>query len=310
MAGPYGAPMGVGEARLVAVTGSTGLVGRSLCARLEGGGFRVRRLVRRAASRTGETSWDPSAAGLDSAAFDGVDAVVHLAGENLSAGRWTRRRKEDILRSRVEGTGLLARTLAALPRPPRVLLSASAVGWYGDRGDETLDETSGPGTGFLADVCARWEAATEPARESGIRVVLLRSGVVLSGDGGALPRMARPFRMFAGGRVGSGRQWVSWISREDAVGAILHLLSAESVSGPVNLVAPAPATNGELSCAIGRTLHRPCWLPVPRFVLRLAFGEMAGVVLASTRVLPGRLTASTFSYRCPDLASTLAAELR
>ncbi|MBI5486664.1 MAG: TIGR01777 family protein [Deltaproteobacteria bacterium] len=301
--------MGGGDARLVAVTGSTGLIGRSLCARLVGGGFRVRRLVRRAARRADETSWDPSAARLDSAVFDGVDAVVHLAGENLSAGRWTRLRKESLLRSRVEGTGLLARTLAALPRPPGVLLSASAVGWYGDRGDEELDESSAPGSGFLADVCARWEAATEPARDTGIRVVLLRSGVVLSGDGGALPRMARPFRLFAGGRVGSGRQWVSWIAREDAVGAILHLLSAGEVSGPVNLVAPQPTTNAELSRAIGRALHRPCWLPVPRFALRLAFGEMADVVLGSTRVLPRRLTASGYAFRCPNLAATLATEL-
>ena len=244
-----------------------------------------------------------------SAALEGLDAVVHLAGENLSAGRWTTKRKDAILRSRVEGTGLLARTLAGLSRKPRALISASAIGWYGDRGDEVLAEDASPGSGFLADVCAQWEAATEPAREARIRVVLLRTGVVLAGDGGALPRMSAPFRMFAGGRVGSGRQWVSWIAREDVFGAIEHLLRTEGVSGAVNLVAPGATTNAEFSRVLGRVLRRPSWLPVPSFALRAAFGEMSSVLLASARVEPRKLLASGYPFVHPDLEPALRAAL-
>ena len=266
-------------------------------------------MVRGTATTPDEIAWNPAAGRLEASALAGVDAVVHLAGENLSAGRWTPRRKEEILRSRVGGTSLLARTLAALPRPPRVLVSASAIGWYGDRGDALLDEGSSAGTGFLAEVCARWEEATEPARAAGIRVVVLRTGVVLCAEGGALPRMAQPFRMLVGGRVGSGRQSVSWIARDDVVGAIAHLLDADGVGGAVNLVAPGAATNAELSRAIGRALHRPSWLPAPAFALRLAFGEMSQVVLGGARVAPKRLLDSGYVFRHPTLDSALQAEL-
>jgi uncharacterized protein (TIGR01777 family) len=293
----------------IAISGASGLVGKPLCARLEAHGWSVRRLVRGASAGPDDIAWDPARGTLDAAGLEGLDAVVHLAGENLSAGRWTPERKAAIRRSRVDGTELLARTLAGLRRPPRVLISASAIGWYGDRGDEPLGEDAAPGSGFLAEVCTAWEAATEPARAAGIRVVLLRTGVVLAGDGGALPRMLAPFRLFAGGKVGSGRQWVSWIAHEDVLGAIEHLLHAEGVAGPVNLVAPGLATNAELTRTLGHVLRRPAWLRVPSFALRAAFGEMSTLLLASARVEPRKLLASGFRFRHETLESAVRAAL-
>jgi uncharacterized protein len=298
-----------GTAGRIAISGASGLVGGPLCALLESRGWSVQRLVRGAAAGPDGIHWDPERGTIDAGALEGIDAVIHLAGENLSAGRWTPERKAAIRRSRVDGTELLARTLAGLRRPPRVLISASAIGWYGDRGDEPLGEDAVPGSGFLAEVCAAWEAATEPARAAGIRVVLLRTGVVLAGAGGALPRMLAPFRLFAGGKVGSGRQWVSWIALEDEFGAIEHLLHAENVAGPVNLVAPGAATNAEFSRTLGHVLRRPAWLPVPSFALRVAFGEMSTLLLASARVEPRKLLASGYRFRHAELQPALRAAL-
>jgi hypothetical protein len=294
----------------VAVTGASGLIGRALVDALRADGSTVLRLVRGAPAAPDELEWDPAAGRLDGAALEGLDAVVHLAGENIAAGRWTAARRQAILRSRVDGTSLLARTLAALRRPPRVLLSGSAVGYYGDRADEPLDESAAAGTGFLADVCRAWEAAAEPAAAAGIRVVRLRTGVVLTRRGGALPKMLLPFKLLVGGRVGHGRQWVSWIALDDEVGAIRHLLAADAVAGPANLAAPDPVTNADLARAIGQALGRPAALPTPSVALRLAFGELSHVLLDSTRALPRALERSGYVFRHPALEPYLAAELR
>ncbi|MBN1771223.1 MAG: TIGR01777 family oxidoreductase [Deltaproteobacteria bacterium] len=293
----------------VAVTGASGLIGRALGDSLRADGHSVLRLVRGSPAAADERAWDPAAGRLDAAGLEGLDAVVHLAGESIAQERWTAARRERILRSRVDGTTLLARTLAGLRRPPRVLLSGSAVGYYGDRGDELLDETAAGGTGFLADVCRAWEAAAEPASAAGVRVVRLRTGVVLSRRGGALPRMLLPFRLLVGGRLGHGRQWVSWIALDDEVGAIRHLLAADDVAGPVNLTAPRPATNAELARAVGRALRRPAALPTPAAALRLAFGKLASVLLDSTRAAPRVLERSGYVFRHPELAAYLQAEL-
>lgn len=291
----------------VAVTGSGGLIGRALTAFLEAGGHRVTRVVRRSPA-AGEIRWDPAARGLDPAPFEGVDAVVHLAGENLAAGPWTARRKRRIRESRVHGTGLLARTLAALGRRPRVLVCASAVGIYGSRGDEVLDDESAPAApgDFLADVVREWEAAAAPARAAGIRVAQPRFGAVLSPAGGALAKMLPPFRLGLGGPVGGGRQWLSWISIDDAIGAIHHALFTEDLAGPFNAVAPAPVTNAELARTLGRVLGRPAALPVPAAVLTALFGEMArATLLASVRAVPRRLERSGYRFRHPALEPAL-----
>lgn len=300
---------GEGATLRVAVTGASGLIGGALVESLRRDGHVALRLVRGTPAAADEIPWDPAAGRLDPERLEGLDAVVHLAGESIADGRWTAERRERIRRSRVEGTSLLARTLAGLRRPPRVLLSGSAVGFYGDRGDEVLDESAAVGAGFLAEVCRDWEAAAEPARAAGIRVAWLRTGVVLSRRGGALPRLILPFRWFAGGRLGGGRQWVSWIALEDEVGAIRHLLTNE-VSGPVNLTAPNPVTNAELARAVGRVLRRPARFPVPAAALRLVLGEMASVLLDSTRALPRALERSGHVFRRPDLEAFLEAELR
>lgn len=290
----------------VLVTGSRGLLGSALVAALRDRGDRVVRLVRAGGAAPDEARWDPAAGSIDAAALEGLDAVVHLAGENLSAGRWTPERKARIRDSRVAGTGLLAAALARLSRPPRVLLAASAVGYYGDRGDEVLREDSAPGTGFLADLCRDWEAAAEPARRAGIRVVHLRSGVVLSTRGGALARLLPVFRLGLGGPLGAGRQYMSWISIHDWASAALHLLAAAGVAGPVNMVAPHPVTNAEFARALGRALSRPALVPVPAAALRAAFGEMADqALLAGARVEPARLLASGYAFRFPEVEAAL-----
>jgi uncharacterized protein (TIGR01777 family) len=248
---------------------------------------------------------------VDPSRFDGVDAVVHLAGENIAAGRWTSARKAEIRQSRVEGTRRLCEALARLAQPPRVFVSASAIGFYGDRGAQTLTEESGAGSGFLPDVCREWEAATEPASQAGIRVVNLRFGMVLSPAGGALQKMLPPFKLGLGGRIGSGAQFMSWIAIDDAVGAIHQALSAESLRGPVNAVAPTPVTNAEFARTLARILRRPAFMPVPQFAARLAFGEMAdALLLASARVMPVRLQESGYHFRFPELEGALRHMLR
>jgi len=295
--------------RTVVVTGSHGLIGSALVPALEAGGARVIPLVRAAgAPRPGALSWDPSRGRLDPGGLEGVDAVVHLGGENIAAGRWTADRKTRIRRSRIEGTALLARTLAGPGTRPRVFVCASATGYYGDRGDEVLDEESPPGTGFLADVCREWEAAADPARAAGVRVVHLRTGTVLSRTGGALGQLLPVFRMGAGGPLGSGRQYMSWIALADAVAVIQHLLAHEEIAGPVNVVAPHPVTNREFTRALGRVLHRPTLVSVPAAALRMLFGELAdSALLASARVEPVRLLRSGYAFRLPEIEGALRA---
>jgi uncharacterized protein (TIGR01777 family) len=289
----------------VAVTGASGLAGSALCVTLATSGYTVLRLVRRPARTPDEIAWDPVSGVQDASRLDGLDAVVHLAGESI-AGRWTEARKAEIRRSRVDGTRQLCAALAGLARPPAVLVSASAIGIYGDRGNEVLRETSPPGTGFLADVAAAWEAATERASRAGIRVVMPRFGMVLSPAGGGLKTMLTPFRLGLGGRFGSGRQFVSWIAIDDVVGIIQHAMRAERLSGAVNAVSPAPVTNAEFTRTLARVLSRPAVLPLPAFAARLALGKMADeLLLASQRVLPTRLEDSGYRIMYPRLEDAL-----
>ena len=296
------------NARLhIAATGAGGLIGSALIRRLEAGGHRLTRLVRRAAG-PGEISWDPENGRLEPGQLEGMDAIIHLAGENVGV-RWTAARKRRIKSSRIGGTHLLAQAIARARRRPGVLVSASAIGIYGSRGDEVLTENSpagDPELDFLAEVGREWEAAAEPARASGVRVIHPRFGVVLSHEGGALKKMLLPFRLGLGGRLGNGTQWMSWISIDDVVGAILHVLLTESFSGPVNLVAPEPVRNRDFTAILGRVLSRPTPFAVPAAALRLTLGEMANsTVLASARVLPKRLLAASYRFEQPDLETAL-----
>ena len=295
----------------IAVTGPSGLIGRRFTASVEEAGHAVRRLVRRTPrpDRT-EIAWDPRRGTIDRETLEGTTAVVHLAGENIAAGRWTAARKKTIRESRVQGTRFLCEALAGLEQPPATLIAASAIGYYGNRGDELLTEESGPGRGFLAEVCQAWEAATEPANRAGIRVVNLRIGVVLSAAGGALGKMLTPFKWGLGGKLGNGHQYMSWILLEDLTWAIHHLIVNESVSGPVNAVSPNPVTNAEFTRTLGRVLGRPTMLPVPGLMVRRAFGEMGReLLLASTRVEPARLRESGFQFRQPKLEDALRTAL-
>jgi len=296
----------------VAITGASGLVGRTLAESLETAGNRVRRFVRVARTRDpGTIAWNPDTAKIDREALEGVEGVVHLAGENIAAGRWTRERKRRIRESRVGGTTLLSEALAALDRRPRVLVAASAIGFYGDRGDELLDERSSRGEGFLPDVAVAWEQATAPASAAGIRVVNLRIGVVLSKAGGALAKMLTPFRMGLGGPIGDGSQYMSWIALDDLVAIIEFVLEGDDLSGPVNAVAPTPVTNTEFARTLGRALGRPSILAAPKFALRLALGEMANeLLLSSTRVHPERLQKANFTFTHPTLNSALLSETK
>jgi hypothetical protein len=293
----------------VLMTGSSGLVGNALRSFLTTGGHEVVRLVRRERGRTLASDcrvWDPLADAIDLAHFDGIDAVVHLAGESIAAGRWTRARKERIRESRVKGTRLLSESLAKLGVKPKVLVSASAIGFYGDRGGAPLDETSARGSGFLASVCEDWEQATEPAERAGIRVVRLRTGIALSPKGGALQRMLPPFRLGLGGRIGSGDQFMSWITVEEVAAVVLHALATEGLEGPVNAVSPSPVTNRDFTAILARVLGRPALLPVPDFGIRVALGEMAKeLLLSSARVAPKRLLESGYRMRHPDLEHAL-----
>jgi uncharacterized protein len=296
----------------VAVTGASGFVGAAAVAQFRSQGWQVVRLVRRS-PRTGadECAWDPERGFVDVSALSGVQAILHLAGENIASGRWTAARKERIRRSRVEGTRLIARTAAALQPRPQVLVSASAVGIYGDRGEEVLTEESAPGEGFLADVARAWEDATAEAEQAGIRVVHARFGLVLDPAGGALVKMTPLFRFALGGRVGDGKQYWSWITREDAVQSLACLLQHSPIRGPVNVVSPEPATNAAFTRALAQAVRRPAWLPLPAMAARLVLGEMAeATLLASTRVLPVRLEEAGFRFRDVSLEDALLRLLR
>jgi uncharacterized protein (TIGR01777 family) len=294
----------------VLVSGSTGLVGSALVEALHERGDPVLRLVRPSSRRRGEETgiaWDPATGTVDIDAIDrhgGVDAVVHLAGDNLASGRWTPAKKASIRDSRVRGTRVLCEALSRLRPPPSTYVGASAIGYYGDRGTELLTETSAPGTGFLAEVCVAWEAATEPLSATPARVVVLRLGMVLSRAGGALAKMLTPFRLGLGGRVGRGDQYVSWIALDDVVSIILRALVDDSLSGPINTVAPNPVTNLDFARALGSALGRPAICPMPAVAARLAFGEMADeLLLASTRVEPRVLQGKSFAFGYPALPS-------
>jgi uncharacterized protein (TIGR01777 family) len=294
----------------VAVTGSTGFIGTSLVRALRTGGHDVVRVVRGPAPH-GETTirWDPEAGTIDAAGLAGIDAAVHLAGEPIAGGRWTDEQKRRIIESRRKGTTLLATTLAGLSPAPAVLVSQSGIDYYGDRGDEVLTEDSGPGDGFLTDVCEAWEGATAPAADAGIRVATTRTGLVLGMEGGAFPRLVRLARFGLGGRLGGGRQWWSWIALADEVAAIEFLLTTD-VAGPVNLTAPGPVTNADFATALGRVVHRPTFLPTPSFGPKLVLGEMADSLLfASKRVRPEKLLGAGFAFASPELEPALRAVL-
>ncbi|MFO0819104.1 MAG: TIGR01777 family oxidoreductase [Pirellulales bacterium] len=306
-----------GKPMRILLTGAGGLVGSALRPFLTAGGHSVVRLYRPGASAKsdGITLADLEASALggkdaSAAASEPFDAVVHLAGEGIAEGRWTAERKRRIRESRVEGTTRLCQLLARLPTPPRVLVNASAIGYYGDRADESLDETSSPGDDFLAQVCRDWEAAAAPAQSAGIRTAFVRFGVILSARGGALTRMLPPFRMGAGGRVGSGRQYMSWVALDDVLGAIHHVITNDSLAGPVNVVSPAPVTNAEFTRTLGHVLRRPTFFPLPALAARAAFGELAdALLLASQKVAPTRLLATGYPFRYPDLETALRFQL-
>lgn len=294
------------KSQRIIVTGATGLVGARLVSELAKLGVQVIRGVRRPARDAGEFYWNADAGEIESGKLESADAVVHLAGENIAGRRWTAAFKQQLLDSRVKGTRLIADAIARAARKPRTFLCASAIGYYGDRGDELVTESSISGNDFLSDVCRQWEAACEPARRAAVRVVNARIGVVLSRDGGALAKMLTPFKFGAGGVMGSGRQSISWIAIDDLVAALAFILANESVAGPVNLVAPNPATNAEFTAALGRVLSRPTLLPMPAPLARLLFGEMAdATMLSSTRVAPQALTQAGFRFEYPALDSAL-----
>jgi uncharacterized protein (TIGR01777 family) len=290
----------------IVVSGSSGTIGSALIPELSSQGHAVTRLVRSKPEKEGAAiGWDPIGGTIDTAGLEGHDGVVHLAGENI-AGRWTAAKKAAIRNSRVRGTRLLAEALASLQQPPTVLVCASALGYYGDRGDLVLREDTGSGTGFLAEVCREWEAAAQPAADKGIRVVHLRIGVVLSLKGGALKEMLTPFKLGVGGRMGSGQQYWSWVAVDDVAGAILHALTTETLSGAVNTASPNPVTNREFTKAMGRVLGRPTIFPMPAFAAKLALGEMAEqLLLASQRLDMGKLLASGYQFRYPELEGAL-----
>ena len=294
---------------LVAVTGASGLIGTALVRRLEAEGHQVLRLTRSGPTGPGQVQWDPAAGRLDPEALAKADAVVHLAGANIGDKlRWTAREKRKILRSRVEGTALVARTIGELAQGegPRVLVCASGAHYYGDRGDEVLTEAGGPGDGFLAGVVRQWEAAADPARAAGLRVVHLRTGPVQDATGAGLPKQALLFRLGLGGRFGSGRQWLSWVALDDIAGAYLHALTRDDLAGPVNAAAPNPVTNAEFTAILARVLRRPAVLHVPAFAPKLVLGEFADEMLfASIRAVPARLLETGYRFRFPELEPAL-----
>ncbi len=296
----------------ILISGASGLVGSALGRALRAEGHTVARLVRPGgAAADGDVRWDPASATIDRSALEGADAVVHLSGASIADGRWTAARKATLRSSRVGSTRLLVDSIAQLHQKPRVMVSASATGYYGDRGDEMLTEGSEPGTDFLALLARDWEAETMRAQELGIRVTTLRFGVILAREGGALPKMLLPFRFGLGGRIGSGRQWMPWIALDDAVRVVIAAITDDRFSGAVNTVAPNPVRNGEFTRVAARVLHRPAIFAVPAFVLRIALGEMAQpLLLASTRAVPERLTKMGYSFRFAELEPTLWELLR
>jgi uncharacterized protein (TIGR01777 family) len=294
----------------VAVSGATGMIGSALVARLRAGGHTVRRLVRSTGEmQRDDVRWDPMAAALDERVLDGCDAIVHLAGSPI-AQRWTDERKRDIRESRVRATSLIANAVASMAVKPRVVLSGSAIGYYGDRGDEPLDEQSTSGTDFLARISREWEGAAAAIANAGVRLVLLRTGIVLTSRGGALAKMLLPFKLGLGGPIGNGRQWMSWISMHDHLRAMEHAMFTDALHGPVNLVAPNPVPNAEFATTLGKVLSRPAMIPVPRFALKIAFGEMAdATILASQRVMPRALMDSRFAFEHAKLEEALRASI-
>jgi uncharacterized protein len=293
------------------LTGATGLIGRELVRSLESAVVlsRYPEQVARRLAGVQAHAWSPEASPPPASVFDGVEVVVNLAGEPVAEGRWTDERKGRIRDSRVLGTRNLVAGLASLAHRPRVLVSASAVGYYGDRGDEILVEASAPGRDFLADVCVAWEREARAAEALGMRVVCVRTGLVLARDGGALARMLTPFRMGMGGRLGDGKQWMPWIHIDDEIGILLHAMKDDRVQGPINAVGPRPVTNAEFTLQLARVLHRPAFLPVPKAALRLAFGEMGEILTASQRVLPKEAERSGYTFKHTELASALAATM-
>jgi uncharacterized protein len=294
----------------VAITGSSGLIGTALAEALPRDGHEVTRLVRRP-PQPGEIRWDPQAArgGLDPAALDGIDAIVHLSGAPIAGGRWTENRKAVLRASRIQSTQALVAALTAAASPPSVLLSGSAIGWYGGTAGRPVDESAPAGTGFLASLVSDWEAAAQPASQAGVRVVTLRSGIVLSRRGGMLAILVPPFRLGLGARIGPGAQFISWISLTDHVAALRYLLGRADIDGPVNLTAPEPVTNATFTVELATALRRHAVLQIPAPVLRAGLGELSGELLGSLRVLPRRLVDAGFAFRHPDIASALAAEL-
>jgi len=289
----------------ILVSGSHGLVGKALIRSLTSDGHEIVRLVRNKPAGPTEIEWHPNQEKIDAAALEGLGAAVHLAGESIASGRWTDEKKRAIRGSRVKGTALLSDALARLSRPPSVFVSASAIGYYGNRGDELLTEQSAPGDDFLANVCVEWENATIPAIEKGIRTVHARFGIILDAKEGALGKMLTPFRMGIGGRIGAGKQWMSWIDIEDVVNGLRSLIEG-SVTGPVNFVAPNPVTNAEFTKTLGRVLSKPTLFPVPAFAARLAFGEMGDALLLSgARVEPRVMNEKEFVFRWPVLEDAL-----
>jgi uncharacterized protein len=297
----------------IVIAGASGLVGTALGPVLRNAGHDVFRLVRgRAAAKPDEIAWDPGAGTIDERGLEGAHALINLAGESIGAGRWTSARRERILRSRVDATRTLVNAMRKMAAKPAVFLSASAVGFYGSRGDEVLTEASGIGQGFLPEVCLAWESHAEGANRAGVRTVLLRFGMILAAEGGALSKMLPLFRLGLGGRLGSGEQWMSWVAIDDVAGAVIHALSDARCAGPMNIVAPAPVTNTEFTAALARALHRPAVLAVPKFALQVVLGRpMADeALLVSARAAPERLNQTSYRFRHPTLDSALRAVLQ
>ncbi|GGZ20698.1 epimerase [Streptomyces inusitatus] len=293
----------------IAIAGSSGLIGSALARSLRSDGHEVVALVRRPARSAAEVEWDPLRQTVDAAGLDGCTAVVNLSGAGIGDHRWTESYRREIRDSRVLGTAALAEAVTRLDTPPEVLLCGSAVGYYGDTGDRAVDESAPPGDGFLPGVCVEWEEAAAPAEEAGIRTVFARTGLVVSREGGAWARLFPLFRAGLGGRLGDGRQYWSFISHHDEVAALRHILDTPALSGPVNCTAPSPATNREITAAMGRLLHRPTLLPVPAPLLRLTLGDMSSDILSSQRALPAKLLSSHFTFAFPTITQSLSAAL-